>query len=74
MKNYFINLVDKKLLRERFCIETIFGFLKISMNLGHTRYRSHVNFLVNLIAALTAYLLTKGEPKKLSISTFFIHS
>ena len=29
MKNYLINLIDKKLLRKKFCVETIFGFLKI---------------------------------------------
>ena len=74
MKNYLINLADKKLLRKRFCIETIFGFLKNSMNLEHTRHRSPVNFLVNLIAALTAYSLTKGKPKNLTISTSLIHS
>ena len=74
MKNYLINLADKKLLRKRFYIETIFGFLKNSMNLEHTRHRSPVNFLVNLIAALTAYSLTKGKPKKLTISTSLIHS
>ena len=74
MKNYLINLADKKLLRKRFCIETIFGFLKNSMNLEHTRHRSPVNFLDNLIAALTAYSLTKGKPKKLTISTSLIHS
>ena len=28
MKNYLINMVDKKLFCKRFCIETIFGFLK----------------------------------------------
>ena len=33
IKNYLINLVDKKLLCKKFCIETIFGFLKNSMNL-----------------------------------------
>ena len=55
MKNYLINLVDKKLLRERFCIETIFGFLKNSTNLENTRHRSPINFLVNLIGTLTAY-------------------
>ena len=74
MKNYLINLADKKLLRKRFCIETIFGFLKNSMNLEHTRHRSPVNFLVNLISALTAYSLTKGKSKKLTISTSLIHS
>ena len=74
MKNYLIDLTDKKLLRKRFCIETIFGFLKNSMNLEHTRHRSSMNFLINLIAALTGYSLTKGKTKKLSISTSLIHS
>ena len=74
MKNYLINLADKKLLRKRFHIETIFGFFKNSMNLEHTRHRSPINFLVNLIAALTAYSLTKGKPKKLTISISLIHS
>ena len=74
MKNYLINLVDKKLLSKRFCIETVFDPLKNSMNLGHTTHGSPVNFLVNLMTALTAYSLTKDHPKKLSISTFLIHS
>ena len=59
MKNYLIDMADKKLLRKRFCIETIFGFLKNSMNLEHTRHRSPINFLINIIAALAAYYLTK---------------
>ena len=74
MKNYLIDMADKKLLRKKFCIETIFGFLKNSMNLEHTRHRSPINFLVNIIAALTAYSLTKGKPKTFSISTSLIHS
>ena len=74
MKNYPIDLTDKKLLRKRFCIETIFGFLKNSMNLEHTRHRSFINFLINLIAVLTAYPLTNDKTKKLSISTSLIHS
>ena len=41
------------------------------MNLGCTRQRSPVNFLVNLIAALTAYLLTKGKPKNYLFPYFF---
>ena len=74
MKNYLIDLADKKLLRKRFCIETIFGFLKNSMNLEHTRHRSPINVLINAIAALAAYSLTKGKPTKLSASTSLIHS
>ena len=74
MQNYLIDLADKKLLRKRFYIETIFGFLKNSMNLEHTRHRSPVNFLVNLISALVAYSFTKGKPKTLSIFISLIHS
>ena len=74
MKNYLIDLTDKKSLRKKFCIKTIFGFLKNSMNLEHTRHRSSINFLINLIATLTAYSLTKNKTKKLSISTSLIHS
>ena len=74
MKNYLIDLADKKLLRKRFCIETIFGFLKNSMNLEHTRHRSPINFLVNIIAALAAYSLTKGQPRQLFVSNSLIHS
>ena len=74
MKNYLINLAYKKLLRKRFYIETIFGFLKNSMNLEHTRQRSPINFLINLIAVLAAYSLTKGKSKKLTIFTSLIHS
>ena len=71
MKNYLIDPTDKKLLRKRFCIETISGFLKNSMNLEHTRHRSSINFL---IGALTAYSLTKNKTKKLSISTSLIYN
>ena len=73
MKNYLTGLTDKILLRKRFYIETIFGFLKNSMNLEYTRHHSPVNFLVNIIAALTAYS-TKGKPKNLSHSYSLIHS
>ena len=66
--------MSEKLFRKRFCIETIFGFLKNSMNLEHTRHRSSINFLINLIAALTTYSLTKGKTKKLFISTSLIYS
>ena len=73
MKNYLIDMADKKLLRKRFYIETIFGFLKNSMNLEHTRHRSPINFLINVIAALAAYSLTKGKPTKLSAPRYRIN-
>ena len=44
------------------------------MNLEHTRHRSPINFIINLIATLAAYALIKGKPKKLTIYTSLIHS
>lgn len=55
MKNYLMDLIEKLMLRKRFIIETIFGQLKIDMNLTHTRSRSPTNFFVNVLACLVAY-------------------
>ncbi len=55
MKNHLMELIDKLMLRKRFIIETIFGQLKIDMNLTHTRSRSPTNFFVNVLSCLVAY-------------------
>ena len=64
MKNYLMNFTEKLLLRKRFLIETIFGQLKIAMNLCHTRSRSTVNFFVNVLSCLTAYQLKTRSTRK----------
>ncbi len=64
MKNKFIPLEDKLLLRKRFIIETINDQLKNISDIEHSRHRSPVNFLVNLIAGLVSYTY---QPKKPSI-------
>lgn len=70
MKNYLMPYIDKVLLRKRFIIETIFGILKKDMNIDHTRHRSPINALVNMIAALVAYSYKTNKPK---IKTFLIN-
>lgn len=64
MKNKLMPLINKLLLRKRAIIETINDQLKNISQIEHTRHRSTVNFMVNLIAGLAAYT---HRPRKPSI-------
>ncbi|RME01444.1 MAG: IS982 family transposase [Bacteroidetes bacterium] len=61
MKNQLMPLADKVLLRKRAIIETIIDQLKNISQIEHTRHRSPVNFMVNLLCGLIAYC---HQPKK----------
>jgi len=62
MKNRLMSVYDKVMLRKRALIETIFDQLKNISQIEHSRHRSPTNFLVNLIAGLTAYSLQEKKP------------
>ena len=62
MKNKFLNLSDKLLLRKRAIIETIFDQLKNISNIEHTRHRSMWNFLANIASGLIAYSWREKKP------------
>lgn len=64
MKNRLLPLADRLLLRKRAIIETIVDQLKNISQIEHTRHRSPINFLVNLLAGLIAYC---HQPKKPSL-------
>jgi transposase len=64
MKNRLMPLADKLLLRKRAIVETIIDQLKNISQIEHTRHRSPVNFLVNLVCGLIAYC---HQPKKPSL-------
>jgi len=49
------NMKNKLLLRKRAVIESVNDFLKNICQVEHSRHRSIHNFLVNLLAALSAY-------------------
>ena len=49
MKNQLMPISDQLLLRKRALIETIIDQLKNIAQIEHTRHRSPVNFMVNLI-------------------------
>jgi hypothetical protein len=64
MHNRLLTVSDKLLLRKRAIIETINDQLKNICQIEHTRHRSPINFLVNLVAGLIAYC---HQPKKPSL-------
>ena len=64
MKNVLMPLIDKILLRKRAIVETIIDQLKNISQIEHSRHRSPINFLVNLICGLIAYC---HQPKKPSL-------
>ena len=64
MKNKLMLMTDKLLLRKRSIIETINDQLKNISQIEHSRHRSPINFLVNLVSGLIAYT---HQPKKPSL-------
>ena len=65
MKNKLLPLADKLLLRKRALIETINDQLKNISQMEHTRHRSVINWMVNLLAGLVAY---PHQPPKPSLN------
>jgi transposase len=65
MKNRLLPLSDRLLLRKRSIIETVIDQLKNISQIEHSRHRSPVNCLVNIVCGLIAYC---HQPKKPSIA------
>jgi hypothetical protein len=62
MKNKLMLMSDKLLLRKRSIIETINDQLKNISQIEHSRHRSPINFLVNLVSGLIAYTHQAKKP------------
>ena len=62
MKNRLIPLIDKLLLRKRYIIETIHDQLKNQSQIEHSRHRSPLNFVINVLAGLIAYMWQPAKP------------
>lgn len=58
-------LIDRLLLRHRAIVESVIDQLKNISQIEHSRHRSPVNFLVNLVCGLIAYC---HQPKKPSLA------
>jgi hypothetical protein len=62
MKNKFISVFEKLMLRKRAIIETIYDQLKNISQIEHTRHRSVWNFYTNVVAGLIAYTYQEKKP------------
>jgi hypothetical protein len=62
MKNVLMDMADKVLLRKRAVIESVNDFLKNICQIEHSRHRSQINFLVNLVSGLVAYSFLPNKP------------
>lgn len=62
MKSQPISAWDKAMLSKRFIIETVFDQLKNMAQIDHTRHRSSISFMVNLMAGLVAYTFQTKKP------------
>lgn len=62
MKNKFLTMKDKIMLKKRTIVETVIGLLKFIQNISHTRHRSPANFLNNLLGGLLAYSFLDRKP------------
>jgi hypothetical protein len=71
MRNRLMSFRDRILLRKQSVIKTVNDELKNICHLEHSRHRSTHNFLINLLACLTAYCFF---PKKPSIQFDIEHS
>jgi hypothetical protein len=68
MKNQLMETQDKFMLHKRGIIESVNAILKETCQIEHSRHRSPINFVVNLISGLVAYCFL---PKKPSIRGYF---
>ncbi|MCA9507375.1 MAG: transposase [Myxococcales bacterium] len=62
MKNKLMSLFNKITLIKRFIIETINDKLKNEYQIEHTRHRSPINFLINLLTDLTCCQMSPKKP------------
>lgn len=63
MKKKILNSFEKFFLYQRSIIETVIGQLKLVSHVEHSRHRSPINFLVNLVGGLAAYTLKPKKPE-----------
>ena len=62
MKKKMLSAFEKFFLKQRSIIETIIDQLKNLYHIDHTRHRSPINFLVNVVAGMVAYAWRPNKP------------
>lgn len=74
MENKIMSLFDKLLLYKRGIIESVINKLKNTCQIEHTRHRSPINFLGNVISGLIAYTFLDKKPSIKLPERFFIEN
>jgi hypothetical protein len=62
MKGKVMSLIDRLLLRKRALIESVNDELKNICQIQHTRHRSPINWLINLVSGLAGYIFLPKKP------------
>ncbi|TMO21177.1 transposase, partial [Pseudoalteromonas sp. S4741] len=62
MKRQPLSSWYRAMLSKRFIIESVFDQLKNMAQIDHTRHRSGISFMVNLMAGLIAYTFQTKKP------------
>ncbi len=62
MKNKLMQVIDKIILRKRGMVDSVIGQLKSICQIEHSRHRSPLNFIVNLLSGLIGYSLRPDKP------------
>ena len=62
IKSAVMNYTDRITLRKRSIVDSVFNVFKNILNMDHTRHRSPVNFMTNLVAGPSAYCLSDKKP------------
>jgi len=62
MKNKWMSVSDKLLLKKRMLIERVINQLKHGCQLEHTRHRCVTNGFVHIVSALIAYTYQEKQP------------
>ena len=63
MKGKLLSVLDYVLYTKRALIEAVNNILKNQLKIDHTRHRSPVNFIGNLLSGLVAYHFRENKPK-----------
>lgn len=62
MRNCFMSVVDKIILKKRGVIESVIDILKNNFQIEHSRYRSKIGLLLNLFSGIVAYHFRNNKP------------
>jgi hypothetical protein len=62
MKPKIMDISDRLMLKKRGIVESVGSLLKQNLNIEHSRYRSPLSFLTNVLSALGSYIFRENKP------------